>query len=148
MNKSQIIELIARKANVSKKIRLKDCTFYHTMDIPGYGTVKAHWDLRGREAEYLGNVPLRGRRVLEIGPASGCLSMFMEREGAEVLSLEADADHRWELQSIAADATVSGGRRQSAMGIGCAILPSLPVRRSTMAMPTAFLGHWASSTFP
>lgn len=73
-----------------------DCEFYHTMDIPGRGTVKGYWDLRGRESEYLGNVPLRGKRVLEIGPASGCLTIFMERQGAQVISLETSEDHPWE----------------------------------------------------
>ncbi len=66
------------------------------MDLPAYGTVTGHWDLRGREAEYLGNVSLRGKRVLEIGPASGCLTVFMENQGAEVISLETSEDYSWE----------------------------------------------------
>jgi hypothetical protein len=37
---------------------------------------------------YLGNVDFRNKRVLEIGPASGFFSFYMEREGAEVISLE------------------------------------------------------------
>jgi len=66
------------------------------MDLPAYGTVTGHWDLRGREAEYLGNISLRGKRVLEIGPASGCLTVFMESQGAEVMSLETSEDYPWE----------------------------------------------------
>ena len=38
-----------------------DCIFYHTMDLPGYGTMKGSWDLRGREADYLGRVDFRAR---------------------------------------------------------------------------------------
>ena len=50
-----------------------DCYFYHTMDLPGHGTVTGEWDLRGREAAYLGNVDFQGKRVLEVGTASGHL---------------------------------------------------------------------------
>ena len=74
-----------------------ECFFYHTMDLPGYGSVAGYWDLRGNESQYLGNVALAGKRVLEIGPASGHLSFFMERAGAEVVSLEAGEDYSWEL---------------------------------------------------
>ena len=59
-------------------LTLEDCDFYHMVDIPGHGLVKGQWDLRGREADYLGAVPLNGRSVLEIGPASGHLSFWME----------------------------------------------------------------------
>jgi SAM-dependent methyltransferase len=74
-----------------------ECLFYHTVDMPGWGTVKGFWDLRGSEAEYLGNVDFNGRRVLEIGPASGHLTFFMERHGAEVVSVEARDETVWDL---------------------------------------------------
>ena len=61
---------------------LAECDFYHSMDIPGYGAVEGEWDLRGGEAAYLGNVDLRGKRVLEIGTASGFMCFHMERSGA------------------------------------------------------------------
>ncbi len=80
----------------SQDFSLKECEFYHTIDIPGWGAVEGLWDLCGSESTYLGNVPLKGKRVLEIGPASGCLTVFMEREGAEVVSVETGEDHRWE----------------------------------------------------
>jgi SAM-dependent methyltransferase len=67
---------------------LDDCYFYHTVDLPGLGLVEGDWDLRGRESTYLGGVELAGRRVLEIGPASGHLTWFMERAGAEVVALD------------------------------------------------------------
>ncbi|MEJ7576798.1 MAG: hypothetical protein WKF74_07325 [Pyrinomonadaceae bacterium] len=73
-----------------------DCLFYHTMDVPSYGTVEGYWDIRGNESQYLGGVEFRDKRVLEIGPASGQLSFFMEREGAGVISLEAAEDYAWE----------------------------------------------------
>ncbi|HEX6190217.1 MAG TPA: hypothetical protein VFZ40_19340 [Pyrinomonadaceae bacterium] len=74
----------------------KDCFFYHSMELPKTGTVEGHWDLRGRESEYLGGVSFAGKRVLEIGPGSGHLSFFMERAGAEVVSVEAADDFEWE----------------------------------------------------
>jgi len=61
---------------------LNDCYFYHTVDVPGVGRVTGEWDLRAGVREYLGSVPFAGKRVLEIGPASGFLSFFMEREGS------------------------------------------------------------------
>ena len=75
---------------------LSDCFFYHAMDLPIYGSVDGQWDLRGKESQYLGEVAFSGKRVLEIGPASGHLSFYMEREGAEVVSVEAGDDNRWE----------------------------------------------------
>src|SRR5688572_23623574 len=74
-----------------------DCSFYHTVDIPGYGTIPGFWDIRGNEAQYLGGETFTGKRVLEIGPASGHLSFFMESQNAEVISIEAAEDYTWEL---------------------------------------------------
>ena len=67
---------------------LDDCHFYHTTEIPGIGLVEASWDLREGVAAYLGNVDFSGKRVLEIGPASGFLTIYMEQRGAEVVSVE------------------------------------------------------------
>jgi SAM-dependent methyltransferase len=82
-------------------LQLRDCDFYHTMDLPSVGTVNGPWDLRGREAEYLGHVRFDGKRVLEIGPASGHLSFFMERAGAEVVCCDLDETHEWDLVPFA-----------------------------------------------
>lgn len=67
---------------------LRDCLFYHTMDIPGVGTVEGWFDLRGSVDQYLGYVPLGAKRVLEIGPASGFLTFYMESQGAEVVAVD------------------------------------------------------------
>jgi SAM-dependent methyltransferase len=69
-----------------------DYTFYHVLDLPGHGTTEGEWDLRGHEAEYLGNVDLTGKRVLEIGPASGGLTFFMEKQGADVVAFDIAPD--------------------------------------------------------
>lgn len=67
---------------------LDDCHFYHTMEVPGVGLVTGQWDLRQGVSEYLGNVALDGKRVLEIGTASGFLCFEMERRGAEVIAYD------------------------------------------------------------
>ncbi len=73
------------------------CHFYHVMEIPGYGmTQGGHWDLRGGEESYVGHVDLAGKRVLEIGPASGYLTFWMESRGAEVVSVELSPDLAWD----------------------------------------------------
>lgn len=69
-----------------------DCVFYHTIDLPQLGTMTGSWDLRGHEKEYLGNVDLKGKRVLELGTASGYLCFAMERMGAEVVAFEIAPD--------------------------------------------------------
>jgi SAM-dependent methyltransferase len=73
-----------------------DCYFYHTMELPGYGVINGDWDLRHGVDDYLGNVTFAGKRVLEIGPASGFLAFEMEKRGAEVVSIEVTADHAWD----------------------------------------------------
>ena len=61
---------------------LDECFFYHTMELPGFGVVHAHWDLRGRFDEYVGGVDVAGRSVLDVGAATGFLSFEAERRGA------------------------------------------------------------------
>jgi len=69
--------------------RLDDCFFYHAMELPGFGLIPAHWDLRGRFDEYVGGVDLAGKSVLDVGTASGFLSFEAEKRGASrVLSFD------------------------------------------------------------
>jgi SAM-dependent methyltransferase len=67
------------------------CRFYHCVDVDGR-TIEGAWDLRGRERAYLGGVDLRDKRVLELGPSTGHLTFWMEREGADVVSFDAGWD--------------------------------------------------------
>lgn len=67
---------------------ISECYFYHTMEIPGYGCVEGEWDLRHSAREYLGGVDFRGKRVLEIGTASGFLCFYMESQGADVTAYD------------------------------------------------------------
>ena len=75
---------------------IDECHFYHTMELPGIGTVAGDWDLRAGVNEYLGRVSFKGARVLEIGPASGYLTFEMERRGASVVSVEVTDDPGWD----------------------------------------------------
>jgi O-methyltransferase len=68
------------------------------MDIPGHGlTIGGMWDLRENMDVYLGDIDLAGKRVLEIGPASGFVTFWMESRGAEVVSVELPLDADWDV---------------------------------------------------
>lgn len=73
------------------------CRFYHSMDLPGLGTIEGVWDLRGRFADYTGHVDLAGRRVLDVGTATGFLSFSAEAAGATVTSFDAADASRFEI---------------------------------------------------
>jgi O-methyltransferase len=77
--------------------RIEDCSFYHSMDIPGFGRVEGEWDLTADTPSYLGNVSFEGKRVLEVGPASGYLSFWMEAQGASVVSLDVSDDFTFDV---------------------------------------------------
>jgi len=76
---------------------LEDCYFYHTIDIPGYGLVEGEWDLRQGIDAYLGKVVFKGKRVLELGTASGFVCFHMEREGADVVAYDLSDQHDWDV---------------------------------------------------
>lgn len=52
------------------------CDFYHVVDLPDGMTTRGQWDFRKTTDLYLGNVDFAGKRVIEIGPASGFLSFI------------------------------------------------------------------------
>lgn len=76
---------------------LSECTFYHTMEIRGHGVVSGEWDLRGREDKYLGGFDFNGKRVLEVGTASGFLCFHMESRGAHVVGYDLSEDYDWDV---------------------------------------------------
>jgi SAM-dependent methyltransferase len=75
---------------------MQDCYFYHVMDLPGHGVTGGEWDLRAGVDDYLGRFSFSGKRVLEIGPASGFLTFEMEKRGAQVTAIEVTDDHEWD----------------------------------------------------
>jgi hypothetical protein len=76
---------------------LADCSFYHTMEVPGYGLVEGQWDLRGNPHAYVGGLDFRGKRVLEVGTASGFCCFTMERLGADVVAYDLSDDYDWDV---------------------------------------------------
>lgn len=78
-------------------VRAEECEFYHTMEIPGHGLVRAQWDLREGLDAYLGEVDLRGKRVLEVGAADGYLGFQMEDRGAEVVGYDLSDRECWDV---------------------------------------------------
>jgi len=78
-----------------------DCVFYHTMDLPGFGLMEGQWDLREGVEDYCGNVDVAGKRVLEVGTASGFLAFHLERQGAEVVGYDLSEEQPWDLVPFA-----------------------------------------------
>lgn len=73
-------------------LTVEESRFYHRFDFPELADQPWVWDLRGDEASYLGHYDFKEKRVLEFGAASGFLSFWMERQGAEVVSIDLSPD--------------------------------------------------------
>jgi SAM-dependent methyltransferase len=69
--------------------RQDECIFYHDLDLPSGETIVGAWDIRGRFDQYIGNQPLNGKTVLDVGTASGFLAFHAEQAGAVVTAVEA-----------------------------------------------------------
>lgn len=86
--------LAAERADLT----LEDCTFYHSTTLSDGTEMSGPWDLRGHEHEYLGGIDVAGQRVLEIGPASGSVTFWMEEQGADVVAFDAGYDRSVDVQ--------------------------------------------------
>lgn len=73
-----------------------ECRWYHTFDKPDGSVIRGSWDYRHNVDDYLGHVDFQGKTVLEIGPASGFLTVAMEQRGASVVAIDTPADDVWE----------------------------------------------------
>ena len=76
---------------------MADCFFYHCMSLPESGEVGTQWDLRDTINEYLGNFNFSGKRVLDMGAASGFLTFEMEKRGADVVSFDMNDGAQWNI---------------------------------------------------
>ena len=86
---------------------LSDCSFYHTMDLPGYGLVEGEWDLRRTADVYLGHVNFAGKRVLDVGTTDGFLCFYAEQRGAyEVVGVDLSPAHAWDTVPFADETTM------------------------------------------
>jgi 2-polyprenyl-3-methyl-5-hydroxy-6-metoxy-1,4-benzoquinol methylase len=80
--------------------RTEDCFFYHKIDLTGVGEVggdSGGWDLRASIDDYLGRFDFRGKRVIDMGAASGFLTFEMEKRGAEVVSFDMIDGSQWDI---------------------------------------------------
>jgi hypothetical protein len=75
---------------------IEECWFYHVMDLPGLGQVGGQWDLRATADAYFGGYSFSGKRVLDMGAASGFCTFEMERRGASVVSFDMADDGKWD----------------------------------------------------
>jgi hypothetical protein len=75
---------------------IRECAFYHYMDLPGVGEVRDHWDLPRTISQYLGGLDFREKRALDVGAASGYLSFEMEKRGATVVSFDIADGGDWD----------------------------------------------------
>jgi len=88
-----------RFATPLQDVKFEECLFYTVQDIPGLTEpTKGEWDLRCNTPAYLGNVEFNGKSVLELGPASGYLTFYMEQKGANVTSIDLSIeDNKWDV---------------------------------------------------
>ncbi|MDZ4830994.1 MAG: class I SAM-dependent methyltransferase [Phycisphaerae bacterium] len=70
---------------------IDECDFYHVMELPGFGQTSGQWDLRRTVAAYLGHSDFSGKRVLDLGSASGFLTFAIEARGGSVVAFDFDA---------------------------------------------------------
>jgi SAM-dependent methyltransferase len=106
-------------AQPKRGLRPDQCSFYHRMEIPGLETTVFDWDLIGDEAAYLGNFDFRKRRVLEFGAASGGLTFWIERQGADVVAMDLSPDvtrTSWDML-LPPEADAELARREMAAGV-------------------------------
>jgi hypothetical protein len=68
------------------------------MEIPGIGLVNGWgWDHRAHVDDMFRGIDFAGKRVLEVGPASGFITQVMDQRGADVVSIEAPPHHKWDI---------------------------------------------------
>jgi hypothetical protein len=72
------------------------------MDLPGFEEVGRGWDLRKTIDDYLGHFDFHGKRVLDVGTASGFLTFEMEKRGADVVSFDRSSSADWQLAPFGA----------------------------------------------
>ena len=65
--------------------------------FPNSGIVESAWDLRANVGSYLGGCNFQGQRVLDVGAASGLLTFFAEKNGANVVSYDLSEHHSWDV---------------------------------------------------
>ena len=88
-------EAIYEKPRIVQNI--EKCYFYHTIEVPGHGTIVGDWDLRDGISDYLGGINFSGKRALDIGTANGMICFEIERQGGDVIAFDLSKDYSWDL---------------------------------------------------
>ncbi len=73
-------------------LTVEHCHWYHQIPSADGSRLPGAWDLNGNESTYLGGVDVSGKRVFELGPATGHLTLWMEQQGAQIVAFEAGLD--------------------------------------------------------
>jgi SAM-dependent methyltransferase len=89
-----------REAEPRLGVEVAECDFYHSVDLPLSGPQVGQWDLVGRFEDYIAHQDLSGKRVLDVGTASGFLSFEAERRGSEVTSFDVSSAGLWNVLPI------------------------------------------------
>lgn len=89
-NRMSFVEVPSTSSNLSQ------CWWYHHLDFPDGSKVTGDWDLRGRFEDYIGHVNVAGRRVLDVGTASGFLAFSAEQNGAKVVAFDMPVTGNWD----------------------------------------------------
>jgi len=67
----------------------KNCSFYHIQEIPGITKPTIGlFDLRKNINQLLGNNNFKNKKVLELGPASGFITFYLESLGAKMTCID------------------------------------------------------------
>jgi SAM-dependent methyltransferase len=120
-------------------VPFEQCIWYHKMDLPGIGETPGLWDLRNGMDDYLGGVTIEGERVLEIGPASGHVTVELELRGADVVVAEVSNDQGWDFVPYS-DLDMDAIRRERQVHIQDQKNTFWFVHRATNSRASAFYG--------
>ena len=67
----------------------KNCSFYTVQEIPGIiKPTKGPFDLRKNINKLLGNCNFKNKKILELGPASGYITFYLESLGAKMTCID------------------------------------------------------------
>jgi SAM-dependent methyltransferase len=83
------------------------------MDLPGLGTTTGQWDLRATADDYLGRFDFAGKRVLDLGAASGFITFEIEWRGGSVVSFDIGDEQAWDVVPFADETRTRDELRQA-----------------------------------
>src|SRR5574343_1592721 len=79
------------------KPTVEECSFYSTMQYPSGFQAVGEWELGEYLHRYTGKQDWKGKSVLEVGPASGQVTFWLEQQGAQVTAVDVAPGKTWEL---------------------------------------------------